>query len=449
MRQLGLFLVLTLVVTAGCQPGDAVRKENQLVIWETFNNAEHKVFLEITKKFNTQRKELGLAAVDFRVERVPFDGFLSKIITAAIARRTPDIARVDIGHLARLAYGKVIAPLDHPENLSLWGKTDPALALKKHLDRLIPVAGSANRVLLRARTPDQNDTNFLYGISDQVTNIALYYNKDLFARAGLDPERPPRTWEEFLSFGKKLTNPGEGRYGFGSNISLWWVLPYLYSRRTDVLNEGYTKCLLREESAVNAITFLQDLRRKHKVEGGAWKSGAINPDQGFVNGRYAMIFSGPWNLKSFQGVNFGVGLLPRFAVAGPRRSGQPLTNIGGTSMVILRNTPPARKKIALDFLRFLTSYEAQKFWSSKLGQISVHRQVNQELARELAGSPKRVFLEQVKYARPRPQIPNYDRLESTVNPHIYAIMDGKTTVKSALAKACRKVEEELLANLNR
>lgn len=81
------------------------QKQNskEILIWQSYNNEENSVFSEIV---NDYMRKTGLS---IKIERVPFDGFLSKLITSAIAKRTPDITRVDIGHLARLAAGKIAA----------------------------------------------------------------------------------------------------------------------------------------------------------------------------------------------------------------------------------------------------------------------------------------------------------------------------------------------------
>ena len=79
-----------------------------LTLWHSYNNEETRVFNELLADYQKQNPQIKIVA-----ERVPFDGLLPKLTSAAIANRTPDIARVDIGHIPRLAWGKAIEPLDH------------------------------------------------------------------------------------------------------------------------------------------------------------------------------------------------------------------------------------------------------------------------------------------------------------------------------------------------
>lgn len=275
------------------------------------------------------------AAPEIVVQRVPFDGLLSKLITAAIAKETPDICRVDVGHIGRLGYGGIAAPLDEaPGGMDL---TD-----------LLPIAAESNRVTLTNMETGQLETH-LYGLSDQVTCVALYYNKAMLRDAGI--EAPPHTLEELATVGKRLSDPAKGVYGLGLNNSLWWNLPFLYLFGADVISADNVHARLGEPMAASAFSYLRQLY-VDGVEGGAWRAGAINPDQGFVNSRYAMVLSGPWNLKTFRGVDYGVALIPGTG------STPSATNIGGTSMIVLNNS--TKKAEAARFLRYLTSYAAQK-----------------------------------------------------------------------------------------
>ena len=74
------------------------------------------------------------------------------------------------------------------------------------------------------------------------------------------------------------------------------------------------------------------------------------PEQGFINGKYAMILTGPWNLKRFEGIDFDVSLVP----ADPAGTS---SNVGGSNMVVFRSSEHA--DVALDFLRWFTSRDTQ------------------------------------------------------------------------------------------
>ena len=93
--------------------------------------------------------------------------------------------------------------------------------------------------------------------------------------------------------------------------TLWWTFPFLNTWGADLLKQdanGFFECVLDRPEAVAAFRFKADLSLKKErcgdvdspIEAGAWMPAALNKDQGFLTGRYAMVFSGPWNLDTFH-----------------------------------------------------------------------------------------------------------------------------------------------------
>lgn len=397
---------LTFSACSSEEPG----RDKKLVVWESYNNEEHTVFQEIVDAYRRTVKD-GLEVV---IQRVPFDGLLSKLITAALARRTPDICRIDVGHIGRLAYGGLAEPLD-------------AYGAEEQLRGLLPIVEKTNRVTVLDRESRKPESH-VYGVSDQLTCVALYYNKKLLST-------PPKTLEELKAMGPSLK--GGGRYAIGLNNSLWWHLPFFYAFGADAVSADNRACLLARPAAKDTLRYLRDLYQQG-IEAGAWRAGATNPDQGFVNSKYAMVLSGPWNLKAFKSIDYGVSLIPGTAEV------PSATNIGGTSMIVLRNS--RHKQAAWDLLRYLVSPPAQRTWCEKTGQLSVHPQVNSERA-SLFTPEMRVFGEQLGLAHPRPRLPNYDQLENVVNPIFYSILDGTLDVDEGMNKAAALVDQKILAEL--
>ena len=384
--------------------GGGQKAPKGLVIWESYNDEEHQVFMEIVRDF-----EKAHPGVKVEVQRIPFTGMENKLLTALATRTTPDIARVDYAFVAKLA-----------EKNALYAIPDSAIADLR--PDLVPAAFQAN--LYKGK---------MYGLPDQTTCVALFYNRELFRQAGI--QAPPRTWEEFVAVAKKLTRPEKGIYGFAMRNSLWWTFPFFYTFGARFLSEDLSRCLLDSPEAIAGFSFKVDLYRKHKVEAGAWRSGAINPDVGFRNNKYAMIFNGPWAVKSLEnaGVPFGVALIP----AGPTGTG---TTVGGTNMVIFRAS--RNKALALAFLKFLLSPENQARWANALGQIPVNLKAFDKVD-TLQHPYLKVFMEQMRTAVPRPPIPNYSEIELIFNAEMEAALSGQKSPADALRDATRKANELL------
>jgi len=395
--------VAVVAVVAGCGGGN---EKATLTIWETYNDDEHPVFKEVVRQF-----EEAHPGVTIDVVRLPFAGAEPKIVTALTTRTEPDIARVDVSFLAKLAHKNALLPLDD-------------LVPEEYLADIMPVALASCRY-----------RGTLWGLPDQTNGLCLFYNKELFRKAGLPDDRPPATWDELIEYGKKLTDRDENVFGIGLRNSLWWSLPFFYTYGAEFLSEDGERCLLNSPEGVAAFQLKVDLYRKYGIEGGAWRAGGIQDDLGFQNGRYAMILNGPWAVESLKrtGIDFGVGPIP----AGPAGTH---TNVGGNNLVVFRSCK--RPDLAAEFLMFVASEDVQRMWASRLGQIPVNTKAMDVITSE-EHPYLSVFVEQMETAIPRPQTPYYPEIEKLMNPEMQAALDNTKTVKAALDAAVAEINKLL------
>ena len=390
---------------AGCFGGCAKEKTAgnvTLTVWETYNTEERALFLALVDEYETANP-----GVDIEPVSIPFDGLEPKILTALATNTAPDIARVDVGFLPKVALRGALAPLDQYGVETVKGS-------------LYPVALSS--CIVAGKT---------YGLPDQVNGLCLFYNRQMFIAAGLDPAEPPDTWEEFIACAQKLTDRKAGVFGFGMRNSLWWSLPFIYCFGGDILDAD-GECALASDAAVAGFQFKADLYSKYAVEGGAWRAGGIRDDMGFQSRKYAMVFNGPWAVTGLQqgGIDFGVALIP----AGPAGRA---TNVGGNDLVVFSTSAyPAQ---AAKFMMYMASKEVQARWANELGQIPVNTLAD-ELIDFTTHPYLKTFMEQMKYAKPRPQTGSYPDIENAVNPEMQAALDGKKSVREAMESACHLVD---------
>ncbi|MEO0265035.1 MAG: extracellular solute-binding protein, partial [candidate division WOR-3 bacterium] len=155
MRRFLIFIVLAgLMIFSNCAR-KGTRQANKLVIWESYNDEEHAVFMQIVEKFKAENP-----GVEIEVQRIPFDGMEQKVLTALASRSAPDIARVDYAFVAKLADKNGILPIEETE-------------LADIKDKVMPAALYSN--FYRGK---------FYGLPDQTTCIALFYNKEIFKKKG-------------------------------------------------------------------------------------------------------------------------------------------------------------------------------------------------------------------------------------------------------------------------
>jgi ABC-type glycerol-3-phosphate transport system substrate-binding protein len=400
-----LLICMLALCIAGCG-GEKHGGGVVLTVWDTYNTDERALFLTLVQEFEAANPGIKIQPVS-----IPFDGLEPKILTALATDTAPDIARVDVGFLPKVALRGALQALDQYGIDAIKGD-------------LYPVALSS--CMVDGRT---------YGLPDQVNGLCLFYNKEMFRAAGLDPDTPPKTWEEFVECAKKLTDPKAGVFGFGMRNSLWWSLPFIYSFGGEILDTAANRCTLAGETAVAGFQFKVDLYAKYGVEGGAWRAGGIRDDMGFQSRKYAMVFNGPWAVSGLEqgGIDFGVTLVP----SGPAGYA---TNVGGNDLVVFSTSKHPSE--AVRFMTYLVSKESQARWANQLGQIPVNTQADQLI--DFATHPYlKIFMEQMKYARPRPQTGSYPEIENAVNPEMQAALDGKKSVKAAMESASRLVDRIL------
>ncbi len=382
-----------------------------LTFWHTYNDQEEQVLRTIIKDWEGANPKFTVRPV-----RIPFDGHKAKLRTALTVGQGPDMARVDWSFVCELARKNSVVDLD-------------TLGFAKIRDQY-----------LEAPLETAYIDGKYYGIPDQSTCVAMFYNRQMFRDAGLLPEDPsapvvPQTWEEFIEVGKKLTDKSKDQYAFAMTNTLWWNLPFFNSYGARIISEDGKKCVIDSEAAVKTLEMMASLVNEHKIEAGAWRPGAISPEQGFVNGKYAMIFMGPWNLAKFANtkMDYGVGLIP----GGTKGTS---TNVGGTDVVIFKSTKYAAE--CYDFLSFFTNAENQKRWCTELNQLPINLGAY-DLVR-FEDPHLMMFMEQMKHAGPNPVVKDYSLLEDLINPEVEAVLSGQKTAKDALAAAQKKVQERLI-----
>ncbi|MGI8905492.1 MAG: sugar ABC transporter substrate-binding protein [Candidatus Sumerlaeaceae bacterium] len=409
-----------------------------------------------TREWNAKHPEDPLT---IRIDQVPFDEMVRKVKSAAPARLLPDMVFVDANKMVPLAYGGAALALDTIPDT-------PTTDIQSLRERYVPGAFDTNVVHFKGAT-------HLYGIPAQTTSLALFWNKRMFKAhsgqlraAGLPDDRAPRDWDEFIHVARVLTDPGKGQFGFGMNNSLWFTMPFLNQYGVEIIRrgeDGKLRATLLETHAVQAIERKVNLYQKDKVEGGAWRDGNLNPDQGFQNEKYAMVLTGPWMVENFRssGLDFGVALLPRVPLGEAKTLGlvpQDATNestaaqhlsagnIGGQNLVV--TTTCRRPDIAVAFALYFTSDAVQRRWAEDLGQIPVLLKAQENL--NLAKFPEvPTFIEQVRLARPLPALPFVGTLETEIfNPEINLVLQGKQSAADALKKIETAMTERILNPVN-
>jgi ABC-type glycerol-3-phosphate transport system substrate-binding protein len=431
----------------------------RLTLWQGFKFSEVPMLRRNVDEFVAEYRQKTGREVVIEIGQVPFSDMVKRLKSAALARQMPDMVIIDANSMVQLAFGGVALPLDTLPNF-------PAASIDELRARYVPGAFDTNVITFKGE-------RHLYGLPAQTTTLALFWNKGMFRakakelrEAGLDPERAPRDWDEVVRYGKVLTEPSKNLYGFGMNNSFWFSMPFYNQYGVEIVrrNEaGLLEAAFRGPRAEAAVNRRVGLYREHGIEGGAWREGALDPDQGFLNQRYAMILVGPWQIENFRssGLDFGVALVPRVPLAEAKALGLvppdadenstaahalSASNIGGQNIMV--STSSKHPDIALEFALHFTSEKVQRAWAEELGQIPILLAAQQNL--KLDKFPEvPVFIEQINLAKPLPALPYGAVLETEiVNPEMNLVLQGRQTAAQALERICAQMERRVLKPVN-
>lgn len=279
-----------------------------------------------------------------------------------------------------------------------------------------------------------------YGIPFQRSTPVMYYNKEAFAAAGLDPEAPPATWDELVEMGQTLTLRDESgtvtQWGVripSSGFPSWLFTGLVASNGQDALaNDAGTEVYFDTPEVVGALEYLVSLANEHEImELGILDWGAT--PRAFMDGQAAIAWTTTGNLTGIRAeapFDFGVAMLP----ANERR-GAPT---GGGNFYLFDGSTPEQLQAAVDFVRWATEPEQAARWSIETGYVAPRpdtweTDVMQAYAQEVPGAL--VARDQLEFAVPELSTFQGPQITQIINDNIAAAIVGDKTPAQAMADA--------------
>ena len=287
----------------------------------------------------------------------------------------------------------------------------------------------------------------IYSIPFQRSTEIMYYNKDLFRAAGLDPEQPPKTWDEVVEYAQKLTNDKTKGVGIALNSgsAQWTFTGFCLQNSKDgkmLMSEDGKKVYFDTPENVEALQFWLDLQNKYKVMAEGIVQWTDLPTQ-FLAQEVAMIYHTTGNMANISAnadFDFGTCFLP-----GNKQMGAPT---GGGNFYIASGISEARQKAAWDFIRFMTDTERAAQWSLDTGYVATRQScfetdMIKNYYEELPQA--KVAYEQIEISRPELTTYNAAEVWRVLNDNIQSAVVGDSTAEEALKNA-QKQAEEILAD---
>jgi multiple sugar transport system substrate-binding protein len=424
----GLLTALTAaaVTLAGCGTdsggGSGAATSGPIQVWEGYTGVDAKAFAHLVAEYEAQHPGQKVSTLF-----VNNDDTLQKVLTAVRGGSPPDIAY-------------------------LYGSWAPNVAQ-------IPQVVDLTQVVKR---PGVNWADFWTGERDVATvngkvigvpalvdNLAVVYNKKLFAKAGLPVPGPDWTWQQFTDDAKKLTDPAAKQYGSAyvtpaGEDTVWHWEALLWEAGGQLLSADGKKAAFDSPAGLASLSTLRAMAVTDK-------SVYLDPSDSnyatlFNSGKIGMVVTGPWDLANFPAVQYGVQVMPSY----PGASGGHQTISGPDNWVVFNNGG-ARVSAAEQFILWLSAPAQVKAFSLQTGELPIRQSeatqpgFTQQMNTLLPGVATFITnLANVQQARP--QIPQYPKISQVLSTMIVSVLLGKSQPQAALDSAAQQVNQALAGN---
>ncbi|WP_244629706.1 sn-glycerol-3-phosphate ABC transporter substrate-binding protein UgpB [Martelella limonii] len=325
--------------------GSQAFAETELQWWHAMTGANNEVVDQLAKEFNDSQDDYKIVPV--------FKGTYPETLNAGIAafrsRQPPAIIQVfDAGSGVMMSAEGAVVPV--AEVLEKGGYT---------FDKSNYLPG----IVAYYSKPDGTMLSFPYNSSSPI----LYYNKDIFEKAGLDPNAPPKTWPEVFDAARKIKTSGAANCGLTStwltwiqteNFAAWNNVPYGTNENglagTDV------------ELEINAPIYVEHFQAiADLAKDGVFRYGGRTSEakQLFLSGECGILTESSGGLGDIvkSGMNYGIGQLPYYEGHGPQN-----TIPGGASLWVFAGKSDDEEKGIAEFFNFLSQTDIQ----ARLHQVS-------------------------------------------------------------------------------
>ena len=385
----------------------------ELAFWNGFTGGDGPFMRELVEQFSSENKNINVS-----MNTVEWTDYYTKVPSAVQSGQGPDIGIMHSDQLGTNAARSVIIPLDDVSSALKLQKSDFA--------SLVWNAGIYN--------------GSRFGIPLDVHPFGFYYNKALLEEAGLDPNDPPQTREDYEAALKAM----EGTSAKGGH----WVSPFAFSGTIsfesllwqfggDLYNSDVTKATFNSDAGVEALTWLVD-----RVKLGQSPKNVAQDSEGiaFQNGENAFFWHGIWNINPFKelkDLDWGVAPLPQIG-------SEKAVWSGSHNFVIMNKQPLDDNKVQASkvFINWISQKSIE--WA-KAGQVPARNSVR-ESSEFQSLKEQSIFAKELDYVHFVPAEPGIGDVQVgsfdiAVNEAVLLKKEPKVALDDAAAKADQLLEE--------
>ncbi len=337
---------------------------------------------------------------------------IAKLVTSFSGGKPPDLFLVNYRRFGQFADRKVLAPIG-------------------------PLLAASERTREEDFYPEALDSfrraGVLQCMPTNISNQVVYYNKTLFARAGLAAPQTGWRWADFLAFAKRLTSDtnGDGKtdvYGLGVEPQLVRVAPFVWQTGGEVVDdvEDPTKTTMLGPSELRALKYFIELRRVHKVVPSLAEFESEDLEARFAAGRLGMLIESRRitpALRDVPDLEWDVAPLPS--------ERQTATMLHSDALCMAKTS--TKKDLAFRFIEFATGPEGAPILARTGRTVPSHMAVSRSpdfLAPGQQPTHAQVFLDQIPHIRRFPNIGPWNEIETKADPIVEEWFFGNERIEA-------------------
>ncbi len=390
-----------------------------LDFWFALSGDSGKAVQELVDRFNASQTGIKVTAT----YQGDYASAYAKILAAITGSSAPDV--VQLGAAPLLGSSEAILPITD------FTKADSSF----NLDSILPAFLEYNTA---------NGT--LWSMPFNNSLPVLYYNKDLFSAAGLDPEAPPQDLNELLADAQKLTlDPGKtgtpSQWGLNFRSDTQWYISTLFLENGgQIVNADQTQVIYNSPESVSMLQLWGDWVNKYMIM-------PINQhdeaQSDFLAGKLAMFVGSSalvTGLKSSAAFNMGVAMFPM--IGSVRKA-----PVGGGSLAIFSNKDPLVVQASWEFVKYMVSKDSEIYLSTMTGYIPIYKDALTwpEITALMTTDPTRsAAIQELDFAVAIPEFSALGESDAALRTAIQKVELKAATPQQALDDAVQSVNQAII-----
>ena len=414
-------LLIGVALVGGCGRRTGGNGVVEVTFWHGMGGPLGRVLNQLVDEFNETHEGIYVNSISMG----QYTALSQKIMAAVAAGKPPTMAQAYENWTIELILSKSIVPIqdfvDGPYGLS-----------EESMNDILPVFVENNQW-----------DGVIWSFPFNKSVRALYYNRNLFASSGLDPDHAPADWDEYIGFARQITRDDDGDgypdvWGTSGQVTVWMFGNLLLQDGGEWLDESGERVAFNSTHGVNALTFQRDLL----VGDAGFITAGFEYQNDFLAGKVGMVEGSTVSVAFMEGkfdFELGIAPLPR----GKRPGG----TIAGTNVVIFDGIPEEEQLAAWEFIKWFTDTEQTAKWSAGTFYVPVRASA---LETDLL---KQKFIDypgledayhQLDYASFEPKVAGwYAGRRYLAERAIESVLRGDADVQGALDKAAKKADAEI------